>query len=78
MTVCIFTALNVWNEIILAMVIINDPNLMPIQRGVLEFRGQHLTNYAYLMAALTISTIPILVIYFLMQKHIIKGLAERR
>ncbi len=76
MTVCIFTALNVWNEIILAMVIINDPNLMPIQRGVLEFQGQHLTNYAYLMAALTISTIPILVIYFLMQKHIIKGLAE--
>lgn len=76
MTVCIFTALNVWNEVILALVIINDSNLMPIQRGVLEFQGQYLTNYPLLMSALTISTIPILIIYFLMQKHIIKGLAE--
>ena len=76
MTVCIFTALNVWNEVLLALVIINDSALMPIQRGVLEFQGQHLTDYPLLMAALTISTVPILVIYFLMQRHIIRGLAE--
>jgi raffinose/stachyose/melibiose transport system permease protein len=76
MTVCIFTALNVWNEFILALVIINDSGLMPIQRGVLEFQGQHFTNYPLLMSALTIATIPILLIYFLMQKQIIKGLAE--
>ncbi len=76
MTVCIFTALNVWNEFLLALVIINDSALMPIQRGVLEFQGQHFTDYPLLMAALTIATIPILVIYFLMQKQIIKGLAE--
>lgn len=76
MAVSIFTALNVWNEILLALVIINDSNLMPIQRGVLEFQGQHFTNYPLLMAALTISTAPILIIYFLLQRHIIKGLAE--
>lgn len=76
MAVSIFTVLNVWNEVLLALVIINDTKLMPIQRGVLEFQGQHFTNYPLLMAALTISTIPILVAYFLLQKHIIKGLAE--
>ena len=76
MAVSIFTTLNVWNEVLLALVIINDSNLMPIQRGALEFQGQHFTNYPILMAALTISTAPILVIYFLLQRHIIKGLAE--
>lgn len=76
MTVSIFTALNVWNEFLLALVIINDSSLMPIQRGVLEFQGQHFTNYPLLMSALTIATVPILIIYFLMQKQIIKGLAE--
>lgn len=76
MAVSIFTALNVWNEVLLALVIINDSNLMPIQRGALEFQGQHFTNYPLLMAALTISTAPILAIYFLLQRHIIKGLAE--
>ncbi len=76
MAVCIFTALNVWNEVLLALVIINDQNLMPIQRGVLEFQGQHFTNYPLLMAALTISTIPIVTLYFILQRHIIKGLAE--
>lgn len=76
MVVCIFTALNVWNEVLLALVIINDESLMPIQRGVLEFQGQHFTNYPLLMAALTISTLPILTLYFLFQRHIIKGLSE--
>lgn len=76
MVVAIITALNVWNEILLALVIINDPDKMPIQRGVLEFQGQHSTDYHLSMAAMTISTIPILIVYFLFQRHIIKGLAE--
>ncbi len=39
------------------------------------FQGTHITDYPLLMAGLTIATIPVLVVYLLMQKHIVKGIA---
>jgi raffinose/stachyose/melibiose transport system permease protein len=73
-TVSIFTVLAVWNEFLLALIIINNRDLMPIQRGIMVFQGEHLTDYSLLMAGLTIATIPLLVIYFFLSKYIIKGI----
>ncbi len=72
--VAIFSALTVWNEYILAMLILQDKELMPLQRGLMVFQGSHVTNYPILMAGVTITVIPILLIYLIMQKHIISGI----
>jgi len=74
--VVIFTSLSVWNEYILATLLLNDKSLMPLQRGVMVFQGSHSVDYALLMAGLTITVAPIIIIYLLMQKHIIKGLSS--
>lgn len=69
----IFTALAVWNEYLLAMLVLSDRSLMPLQRGLMVFQGAHLTQYPLLMAGMTISVVPIIVVYLFFQKHIIKG-----
>lgn len=69
----IFTALAVWNEYILAMLVLSDRSLMPLQRGLMVFQGAHLTQYPLLMAGMTISVVPIVIVYLFFQKHIIKG-----
>lgn len=74
--IVIFNSLNVWNEYILATLLLNDKSLMPLQRGVMVFQGSHSVDYPLLMAGLTIAAIPIIVIYLIMQKHIIKGLSS--
>jgi len=74
--IVIFNALNVWNEYILATLLLNDSNLMPLQRGLMVFQGAHSVDYPVLMAGLTIAALPIIMVYFVMQKHIIKGLAS--
>lgn len=74
--IVIFNSLNVWNEYILAMLLLNDKSLMPLQRGIMVFQGAHSVDYPVLMAGLTIAAAPIIVIYLLMQKHIIKGLSS--
>ncbi len=74
--IVIFNSLSVWNEYILATLLLNDPSLMPLQRGLMVFQGTHIVDYPLLMAGLTITAIPIIVIYLLMQKHIIKGLSS--
>jgi len=74
--IVIYNSLNVWNEYILAMLLLNDKALMPLQRGLMAFQGTHSVDYPLLMAALTITAAPIIVVYLFMQKHIIKGLSS--
>lgn len=74
--IVIFNSLNVWNEYILATLLLNDKSLMPLQRGVMVFQGAHSVDYPLLMAGLTIAAVPIILIYLLMQRHIIKGLVS--
>ena len=38
------------------------------------FQGIHITEYSLLMAGMTITTLPIILVYLLMQRHIIKGI----
>jgi len=71
----IFNILAVWNEYILAMLIFSDKELMPLQRGLMVFQGAHITEYPLLMAGIVITLMPVLVVYLILQKHIIKGIA---
>ncbi|MFA4991175.1 MAG: carbohydrate ABC transporter permease [Candidatus Omnitrophota bacterium] len=72
--IVIFNSLNVWNEYILATLIFSSKSLMPLQRGLMMFQGAHITQYPLLMAGMTMTTLPIVLVYLLMQRHIIKGI----
>jgi len=72
--VVIFNSLTVWNEYILAMLILEDDKFMPLQRGLMNFYGAHLAQWSTLMAGIVITIIPIVVLYLIMQKHIITGI----
>ena len=71
--VVVFNALNVWNEYILALLIFDSKSYMPLQVALQTFQGEFVTNYPLLMAGLTITALPIILLYLLMQKYIIKG-----
>ncbi len=72
--VVIFNSLTVWNEYMLAMLILEDDKLMPLQRGLMNFYGAHLAQWSTLMAGIVITIIPIVILYLIMQKHIITGI----
>jgi len=74
--VVVFNALNVWNEYVLALIIFDSKNLMPLQRALMVFQGEFLTNYPLLMAGLTIAALPVIIVYLLMQKYIVKGVTS--
>ena len=70
----IFNILAVWNEYLLAMLVLSGKELMPLQRGLMVFQGAHITQYPLLMAGIVITVLPVLVVYLSLQKHIIKGI----
>ncbi len=74
--IVIFNSLNVWNEYMLAFLLLGDSKLMPLQRGIMVFQGANSTDYPVLMAGLTMAAVPIIMVYLAMQKHIVKGLSS--
>ncbi len=74
--VVVFNTLSVWNEYVLALIIFDTRSLMPLQVALMAFQGEFITRYPLLMAGLTITAVPVIIVYFLMQKYIVKGVTQ--
>ncbi|MBB3110728.1 raffinose/stachyose/melibiose transport system permease protein [Paenibacillus phyllosphaerae] len=73
MTVIILNVLWIWNDYLLPVLVIND-SFTTIPLAVQKFFGQYLRKWDLAMAALTLSTIPVVAFFLLLQKHIIAGI----
>lgn len=72
--VVILNALNVWNEFVLASIIFVEKEFMPLQAALLQYSGEQVTNHVLVMTALTVTALPIIILYILMQKQFVKGI----
>lgn len=75
LTMVILNTINIWNELLFALLFITDDGLRTLPVGLVRFSGYHSTDYTLVFAALTITTLPILILYFLLQRHVIAGLS---
>jgi raffinose/stachyose/melibiose transport system permease protein len=73
-TVAVFSALSCWNEFLLALLYIQDDSLKTIPTGLLAFSSRYVTDYSLLFSALSIVTIPMIVIYVVFNRQITEGL----
>jgi len=73
-TVTILQFLGAWNEFLLALIFIRNPSLRTIPLGLQAFFFEYSVEWGYLFAALTMATVPVIVVYVLMQRQFIKGL----
>jgi len=73
-TVAIFSALSAWNEFLLALLYIQDDALKTIPTGLLAFSSRYVTDYSLLFSALSIVTLPMIIIYVVFNRQIVEGL----
>lgn len=73
-TVAIFSALASWNEFLLALLYIQDDTLKTIPTGLLAFSSRYVTDYSLLFSALSIITLPMIVIYVVFNRQIVEGI----
>jgi raffinose/stachyose/melibiose transport system permease protein len=76
LTVTVLNTINIWNELLFALLFISDEEKRTLPAGLVRFYGFHSTDYALVFAALTISILPILALYFILQRHVIAGLTS--
>lgn len=74
LTVAVLNTINIWNELLFAMLFISDDSKRTLPAGLIRFYGFHSTDYGLVFAALTVTILPILVLYFFLQRQVIAGL----
>lgn len=74
MTIAVFTALTAWNGFIFPLVLIDSPDNRVLTHALYEFQGERGLNVPGLLAAVTISAIPIFVVYLIGRRYLLAGL----
>jgi raffinose/stachyose/melibiose transport system permease protein len=72
--VTIYNVVPIWNDFFFPLVFISSESKRTLPLGVAAFFGQYQIEWDSIFAALSISIIPMIVIYVFMSKYFIKGM----
>ncbi|MFO7320254.1 MAG: carbohydrate ABC transporter permease [Chloroflexota bacterium] len=73
-TLAIYNAVVLWNEFVFAFVLILTPQNRPLPLAIWEYQGQYSMNIPAIMAVLTLSALPLIVVYIFGQERVLKGM----
>jgi raffinose/stachyose/melibiose transport system permease protein len=73
-TVAIFNLIPVWNDFWFPLILIREESSRTIPLGVTLLFGQYQTNWTNILSALSLASLPIIILYLLMASQFIKGL----
>lgn len=68
-----FVFIGVWQELLLAVTLISDPNLRTVMVGLFRFIGEHSIAWNLLIAASVAVSVPTIIIFGLVQRYIVDG-----
>jgi multiple sugar transport system permease protein len=74
-TVMIYAFIFAWNEFLFALTFISSKDKMPLTIGLYNFVGQYTTQWQYLTLAAFLALIPVLVLFYIIEKRLVAGLA---
>jgi multiple sugar transport system permease protein len=70
----IFVFMGAWNEFLMPLVVISNPEMFTLPLGLNAFKGQYISYWNYIMAASMVFTLPALMIYAFFNRYFIQGL----
>ena len=73
-TVAIYNLIPFWNDLWFPLIFINNDAHKTLLLGVTRLFGQYMTDWSRILAVLTLSAIPVLLLYLTMSKNFIRGL----
>lgn len=71
---CIFTFIGNWNAYLWPLIVIESPEVRTLPVGLAYFSGEFEDYWEMVMTGATIAVIPLIIIFIIFQRHIIKGI----
>ena len=75
-TALIFVFINAWNEYTVALTLISSDLLKPLTVGITVFNGYNMIEWQYLFASSLFATIPVVILFICIEKHLVGGLTS--
>jgi raffinose/stachyose/melibiose transport system permease protein len=75
-TVAVFTMIPVWNDLWFPLLLAPTGGKQTITLGIQQFLGQYITDWNSVLAALSTAIIPVLVLYVIFSRQLIRGLTS--
>ena len=72
---CIFTFLGNWNAYIWPLIVIRSDEMQTLPVGIAYFSSEAGSAFHLIMAAAAMATIPVIIVFLVFQRQIIKGIA---
>jgi multiple sugar transport system permease protein len=69
----IFIFMGSWNNFLMPLMILSDPEMFTLPLGLNTFKGQYISYWNYIMAASMVFTLPALGIYAFFNRYFISG-----
>lgn len=73
-TVAVITFVHSWNGYLLPLVILNRESLYPWPLGIMAFQGEYSTDWHLVLAFITLTIVPAVLMFFAAQRHLVSGL----
>jgi multiple sugar transport system permease protein len=73
-TAVTFTFIAAWNEYVVALTLIQSDNLKPLTVGINSYVTQYQQNWSQMFAASLIAIVPVVILFALIEKHLIGGM----
>ncbi|GHG07620.1 carbohydrate ABC transporter permease [Streptomyces filamentosus] len=74
--VAIFTFISTWNNFLWPFLVTTDPQAMTLPVGLVNVQSGFGVRYAQIMASLVIAGLPLLLVFALFQRQIVRGIAH--
>lgn len=73
-TVSTITFVHSWNAYLMPLVMLNSDERYPWPLGIMAYQGEYSSEWNLILAFITLTILPTIIIFFLAQKHIVAGL----
>jgi ABC-type glycerol-3-phosphate transport system permease component len=73
-TLVIVNAIWAWNELLIALVFLQDENRRTLMAGLTLFQGRYATNEPLVLAGVLISILPVILVYLAGQRFFVRGM----
>lgn len=75
-TVIIVTSIHVWNDFLTPLLYLSGSDAQTLTVAIFSFRGEFATQWGVIFAGILIAIGPVIALFFLLQKYVIKGFAS--
>ncbi|MFN3954356.1 MAG: carbohydrate ABC transporter permease [Pararhodobacter sp.] len=75
-TVAVFTMIPIWNDLWFPLILAPSEATKTLTLGSQIFLGQYVTNWNAVLAALTLAIVPVVVLYLIFSRQLIRGITS--